>query len=541
MHGRFTAVLPRVLQRSAAVLAAALVAAPSSADFDPRAPDPQAAVPTAASPAAAGTARAEKSAPGENNTRAAIATPAAPAGKPTLRAFGSLRVREEVWDWFGHLGGREQYAFTGSLLRFGAAYQSPNDDLTFELAQPTLLGLPRDASLGAPLGQLGLGAAYRDANGSLQANIFIKQGYWLHRGLGGGPGARENSLKVGQFEFIDGTETTPTDASLAWMKRERIAHRLIGNFAWSDVQRSYDGGQFTHNTPHLNITAFGAMPTAGVFDLDGNPTLEEVKVGYASATTPLSGKRFAGEARLFGIHYRDERPGVVKTDNRPLAARKGDTGEIAINTVGGHWLGVRDLGTGKADGLFWGALQWGDWGKLDHGALAFSAEAGYQPKNTWGQPWFRAGYSHFSGDGNGNNGEHGTFFPILPTPRIYARFPFYTEMNLNDAFLQAILKPRSKVTVRSDLHFLSLASADDLWYSGGGAFQDQPGFGYSGRPSSGKTDLGMLADISVDYQVRKNTTLSAYFGYASGGDVQERIYKKGGGAFLGYLEFTQRW
>jgi len=95
--------------------------------------------------------------------------------------------------------------------------------------------------------------------------------------------------------------------------------------------------------------------------------------------------------------------------------------------------------------------------------------------------------------------------------------------------------------VRGDIHFLSLASPNDLWYSGGGAFQSNPSFGYSGRPSNGKDDLGVLYDISVDYQVRKYTTISAYFGYADGGDVIQKIYKSSPHGFLAYLELSQKW
>ena len=468
----------------------------------------------------------------------APATPAAPAkARPRLVPFGSLRLRQEVWDWFGDLGGADRYTFTGSLLRFGAAYTSRRHDLTLELSQPTLLNLPWDASLAAPQGQLGLGAAYRDANVPQEASLFVKQAFWRYKGLG----SAANSARLGRFEFIDGTETTPKDPSLAWLKRERIAHRLIGNFGWSHVQRSFDGGQLVRDTPGFNVTLFAGMPTEGVFDLDGGATLDQVKVGYAAATKPLSGRRFAGDARLFGIYYLDERDGLVNTDNRPLPVRTADTGDVSITTLGGHFAGVRDLGAGKADALLWGAGQWGDWGRQRHGALAFSAEVGYQPKGLWGSPWFRAGFSHFSGDGNSGNGRHGTFIPLLPTPRIYARFPFFTEANLNDAFFQAILRPHPKLTLRGDLHFLSLADQDDLWYAGGGAFQDQPSFGYAGRPSNGKSRLATLYDVSVEYQVRKYTTLSGYFGYARGGGVVERLDGAGSDGFLGFLELTRRW
>lgn len=502
-----------------------------------------------ASPAAARDA-GEGSVPDPGAPVASVAQAAPPAPAPSVPAsapptkkralvpFGTWRLRQEVWDWFGDgLGGADRYTFTGSLLRFGAAYTSPRHDLTIELAQPTLLNLPTDASLAPPLGQLGLGAAYRDANAPTEASIFIKQGFWRVKGVGSQP----NSLRLGRFEFIDGTETVPKDASLAWMKRERIAHRLLGNFGFSHVQRSFDGAQFVRNTPGLNLTFMGGLPTQGVFDLDGNDTLSDVQVGYGAATVPLKARRFAGEARLFGLYYSDGREAAVKTDNRPLPVRTADTSAIHVATIGGHWLGVRDLGSGTLDGLVWGAGQFGDWGRLTHGALAYAAEVGYQPRDLPGKPWFRAGFSHFSGDGNPNNDQHGTFFPVLPTPRIYARFPFYTEMNLNDAFLQVLLRPHRKVNVRGDVHFLTLADRDDLWYVGGGAFQREPLFGYAGRPSNGNRDLGTLYDVSVDYQALKNTTLTAYLGYATGGDVIGSIYTRSNHGLFAYLELTQRW
>jgi hypothetical protein len=484
--------------------------------------------------AAAAPARCETAPPSPPR---ASPSPASPPKKPksSFELFGSWRLRQEVWDWFGS-GPEGRYTFTGSLLRLGAAYKSPHNDLMLEISQPTLLNLPQDASLAPPQGQLGLGGAYRDANGSQQASLFVKQAFWRYKGLGD----PSNSVRLGRFEFIDGTEIAPKDGTLAWLKRERIAHRLIGNFGWSHVQRSFDGGEFVHNTPALNITAFGGMPTEGVFDLDGGATLTGVKIGYVSATKPLPGKKTQGEARAFALHYEDERDGVIKADNRPGPERAADKGPLKITTLGGHYLGVRDVGSGKIDGLLWGAAQFGEWGALDHGAYAFAAEAGYQPKHTLWNPWFRAGFYRGSGDDNPKDGRHGTFFPVLPTPRVYARFPFYNEANLDDAFVQAIAHPEKRLTLRGDVHFLSLADSHDLWYSGGGAFQGEPSFGYGGRPSHGSHYLATVLDLSADFQVRKNTTVSAYFGYALGGSVIRNIYPSNPNGFLGYLEFSQK-
>jgi hypothetical protein len=323
------------------------------------------------------------------------------------------------------------------------------------------------------------------------------------------------------------------------MKRERIAHRLLGTFGFTHVGRSFDGGQFVRNQPNTNVTLFGGMPTKGVFDLDGGTTLEDVKVGYAAVTQPHRHGRFIGETRLFGLYYQDDREGVVKTDNRPAPARAADTENVNITTIGGHALGVWDTSHGKVDGLLWAAGQFGEFGKLDHRAYAFAAEAGFQPRGMKWNPWLRAGYNLYSGDGDSTNGSHGTFFPVLPTPRIYARFPFYTEANLNDAFLQVVTKPSLKLTLRSDVHALSLAEENDLWYGGGGAF-NRPTFGYAGRPSNGKSYLTTLLDLSADYQLRKYTTLTGYVGYAFGGEVIDTIYSGSNTGFLGYLELTQK-
>ncbi len=162
------------------------------------------------------------------------------------------------------------------------------------------------------------------------------------------------------------------------------------------------------------------------------------------------------------------------------------------------------------------------------------------------KPWFRAGYYLGSGDGNGSNGQHGTFFPILPTPRVYARDPFYNESNLQDIFVQAILRTAPKhgmtaplFTIRGDVHSLRLADSHDLWYGGGGAY-DNSVFGYNGRTSSGKGSLATLFDLSVDYTPAESVTVTGYVSYANGGNVISSIYKSRDSVFS-YLELNYRY
>ena len=151
------------------------------------------------------------------------------------------------------------------------------------------------------------------------------------------------------------------------------------------------------------------------------------------------------------------------------------------------------------------------------------------------KPWFSAGYSFGSGDKNPGDSTHGTFFQLLPTPRQYARFPFYNMMNNEDFYGTLNLRPASKLALRSEAHALRLASAADLWYSGGGAFQPQT-FGYTGRPSNGHRSLGNVWDLSADYQVTRSFSTTLYYGHAWGESVIAKIYPKEANGQLIFLE-----
>ena len=450
---------------------------------------------------------------------------------------GSLRTRVESWDWFGGSANND-YTYPGSILRLGFTESRPTFDWQVEFALPFLLGLPNDAIAPGAQGQLGFGATYFAANGrnTNAAMLFAKQGYIRFNELGGVSG---QSVKIGRMEFVDGTEVTPKDPTLAALKRDRIAHRLIGNFGFSDVGRSFDGVQYSLNRSKLNFTLLAARPTRGVFQVDGWGELK-ASVFYGALTGQLSGKRGSAEWRVFGLGYSDYRDGVVKTDNRPLVARTADTEHINIGTYGGHYLQTVQSSAGTIDLLAWGVLQKGSWGRLAQRAGALAIEAGWQPPVISAvRPWLRGGFDYGSGDGNPNDSTHGTFFQSLPTPRVYARFPFFNMMNNRDAFGELILRPSKAFTIRADIHSLALANRNDLWYSGGGMFQPWT-FGYTGRPSNGQTGLATLFDASADYNVNSHASIGVYYGHAAGKLVVQSIYPNGKNANFGYLELTFR-
>ena len=155
-------------------------------------------------------------------------------------------------------------------------------------------------------------------------------------------------------------------------------------------------------------------------------------------------------------------------------------------------------------------------------------------------PWLRGGWFRGSGDNHSTDGTHNTFFQMLPTPRIYARVPFYDLMNDTDEFVQLMDKPVKRLALRSDLHWLHLTSAHDLWYQGGGAY-DNKVFGYAGRPANGSSSLASVADISADWQATKNIGLNFYYAYARGKTAVAAIYPTNRNMQYGYMEFVYHW
>jgi hypothetical protein len=465
--------------------------------------------------------------------------PDAPLPNPDkLIITANWRTRVESWDWFSTPGFQDNYTFGASVLRFGIGQKREDWDWQLELEAPILFNLPSHAVAPAPQGALGLGANYFQSNGTEAASVFPKTAFIRFKHYLGD----NNSLKLGRFEFIDGAERKTSNATVNALKASRIAHRLIGNFSFAHVGRSFDGGEFDSTTKYGTFTLMGARATRGVFHVDGLGELD-VDTAYAGFSRATK-KDDSGEWRVFAMSYHDGRR-TLKADNRTAPIRAADINNIRIGTFGGHVVQTFALGKdakgkkgsdGTIDLLGWGAGQIGQWGDLNHTAWMLALEGGYQVPVKW-RPWLRVGWSRASGDKNPNDKTHGTFFQMLPTPRIYARFPFYNQMNNDDAFGELILRPNKQFTIRSDLHSLRLAEATDLWYAGGGAFE-KTSFGYAGRPSGGFTSLATVFDVSADWQINKNWIITTYIGDARGKSVIRAIYPNGANAAFAYTEVT---
>jgi hypothetical protein len=441
------------------------------------------------------------------------------------------RTRADAWDWFAAPPKSNTYGYVESLVRIGVAQSVRRWDWQLELSQPTVLDAPDDAvSSITAQGQLGLGGTYYASNiNSYPAAAFLKQGFVRFDG-------EDTKLRLGRFEFFDGQEVQAKNSTIGWLQSNRIAQRLIGNFGFSDAQRSFDGIDAKYDAGGVDITAMAARSDQGVFNMNGNPELN-VDLQYLALTR----SEFKGHLlwRGFAAGYHDGRL-MTKTDNRALAVRTADHENIRIGTYGGDLLAAVPAGPGQFDFLFWGALQNGKWGELGHSANAVALESGYQIGKQPQAPWLRGGWFRSSGDNNAADGTNNTFFQMLPKTRVYARLPFYNLMNSTDGFVQLMDKPVKKLALRSDLHWLQLTSAKDLWYQGGGAY-DNKVFGFTGRPANGSSSLASVADISADWQATKNVALNFYYAYAQGKTVVAAIYPTDRNMQYGYVEFVYHW
>ncbi len=440
------------------------------------------------------------------------------------------QFRSETWDTFdnGAPGKDDGYTFMSSKMRLGFGFDTRLIDAYAQFQWTQLINMPDDAMYGTG------GLYYAQNNGSRNVGYACLSQGWIRGRM---PGYQQLSLRVGRFLYKSGLEpkTLPKNKTLAWLRKKRISQRLIGPFDWSRVGRAYDGIQAAYNDKDWNLTVSAMHPTPGGFYLKRDDTHVN---GYSSndidmitvAATMKDNVVKGVDAQLFYYYYNDHR-GLYKD---------GIGDEDEINNFGGHLLyNTPKVGPGSFDFLVWGDYQTGTYSsvkagkRLDHSAYAVAVEGGYKFSDVMWQPWIRGGWFQGSGDDDPNDGDHDTFFMMIPTLRVYAMTPFYNLMNTTYAFGQLIIKPCPKVVVRTDVTRLWLTEEDDAWYQGSGMTRPDQ-FGYGAKTAHighGDDSIGTMWDISFfikdiyKYQ-GASLGLNLYYSHIFGDDVIEYNFPK---------------
>ncbi|MBW1887472.1 MAG: alginate export family protein [Deltaproteobacteria bacterium] len=458
-------------------------------------------------------------------------------GEGNLTADFEVTSRYEYWNWFtpsAQNNDNNDYGYPFTRTRIGLCLALPQVRAYVQAQDTRMWGLPDDAISISPAGPLGIGAVYflhgqnQDYHSTVIRQAYLEVPRLFIDGL---------STRAGRFDYVDGLEVIYKDPKVNWLKEIRLAERLIGPFAWSSFCRSFDGLQVAYDQSSFNLNSTLIHPTQGGFENNTHKTIYDIDLFTVTGTFKYDRWLPHTEGRLFYFYYNDDRD-IAKVDNTPEESSLNE-GDIQIHTVGMHWLGTARMGTGIFDVLFWGTFQTGDWGTLDHHAWATAIEAGYQFTQIPWKPWIRAGYFASSGDSNPTDGDHETFFQLLPTARKYDLFPFYNMMNNEDLFLQAILKPAKKMVIRTDLHALRLHEENDRWYMGAGPTREEGSiFGYIGRPSSGDDDLALVVEVTGIYNFCRYLSATLYYGHAFGRDVIRNVYAEDEDGDYFFLELT---
>jgi hypothetical protein len=338
-------------------------------------------------------------------------------------------------------------------------------------------------------------------------------------------------IRIGRQDIKLGTEVMYPEANWKYVKIKRGSQRLVGTVGWTHVERSNDGIAFSYDTgAGHHLYGFAAQPTTGVFEVrDAYERQDDITYGGLTWTVKRDTWLPNTEIRLFGLVYDDKRS-------------VGDGGlpdSVTVYSGGAAVVGIYPIGPGSLDVLGWGAYQFGRYNGLDHSAGAAILEAGYQLSELPLKPWFRVGVNYASGDGDPTDGDHQTFFNILPTNHLYYGFADqWAFQNLVDWFAQLLLKPHEKVRVNLMLHHFYLADDNDARYFGTGAFNKKV-LGFGAQPSRGYGAGGTEIDAVASYNFNEHVSIEGGYAYMWGRGVFNTSNNRN--VSFGYLQLALRY
>ncbi len=428
----------------------------------------------------------------------------------------TTRLRTEFWD----ARASDTDTFYAARTRVGLEYSYAS--------LLTLFGEFQDARIySLSPSSSGAGGLYRTfADGRSRTHSDRLRQLWLEvipiEGLG---------IRIGRQDVKLGTQAMYPEPNWKYLKIKRGSQRLVGTVGWTHAERSNDGISFSYDTGGgHHFYAFAARPTTGVFDIeDAYHRQDDINYGGVSWTVKRDTWIPHTEMRLFALAYDDDRS----------ERHGGLPQQVEIYTGGFSTIGIYPAGPGNIDLLVWGAYQFGHYNGLDHSAAAGILEAGYQFTEVPTRPWLRIGVNVASGDGDPNDGDHHTFFNMLPTNHLYYGFADqWAFQNLVDWFAQLMLKPHEKVGVNLMLHQFSLQNDNDARYFGTGAFnRDIPGFG--AQPSRGHRTGGTEIDAVVNYDVNKHVSIQGGYAHMWGHGIFNASTHEN--VAFGYLELTLKY
>jgi hypothetical protein len=344
------------------------------------------------------------------------------------------------------------------------------------------------------------------------------------RTLGYGPESDTIDLHQGFFT-LGQTNTFPVTVKVGRQELSYGEERLIGAFDWNNMGRSFDAAKLRWYNEWGNVDAFTGMPVVpreGEFDMPNNQ--DWLSGVYATITkipkTVLEGYFLARNASRSAISF-------VSDPEFPQPTARD------IYTAGGR-LKSKPGELYNFDYTLEGAYQFGDFAptataaRLNQNAFMFVSEAGYTFADLWAKPRLGAEFDYSSGDGNPNDGTHGTFDNLYPTNhRFFGMMDLFSLQNIQDLGVNLTLKPVKRLSIALMGNAFWLADTDDYLYTVAGAPRTTGGYGI--HPNYNPF-VGTEFSAVAGYAVTSFAQVEAGYGHFFSGDYIAQSQAVNGGA-----------
>ena len=245
-------------------------------------------------------------------------------------------------------------------------------------------------------------------------------------------------------------------------------HRLIGNFAWNNVGRVFDGVRARYARDGFFLDALAAQVSTTV--ASGASQGSEL-YGLYSQTAPRPGAEYEACWLAFADHLE-------------AAGETGAPGSTRINALGAR---AKDR-FGKFDFVAEAVVQGGRALGDDLSAWAAAGQAGV----TWGAALkvrAFAGYDFASGDKDPADGKHQEFFNFFPTNHLHYGYMDYEGWRNIRSPYAGVAFSRGRHFAQAKAHRFSLDEARGPWKDAAGIILGSDPSGASGTSVGDEIDL----------------------------------------------------
>lgn len=361
-------------------------------------------------------------------------------------------------------------SFVGSRIRLHLGYEvTPDIVFFFQMQDSRLFGSETSTA-------------------SNEKNLDLHQGYLTVKNLAG-----PLTMTLGRQEMVFGDS------------------RLVGNFGWSNIGRSFDGLRLTYIPGVIRMDLWAAMTKQF-----------STNVGADPAFTPSN----RDTQQFYGLYTTIR---VAESTIEPYLMYLKDTGSIGTSQLTDPLAPAQDrmtiglrmdgkVASGQVDMTGEGAYQFGTMAaratspESDIRAYAFAVKVGYTLPVAV-KPRIGIEYDRASGDDNSLDDKFETFENLFPTNHIhYGYMDYLGWRNMQGLKFSLGAKPTSASGISLDFHLFSLAKKKDNWYRASGhVFRTTP-------TTNNETDLGQEIDLVAYTMLKEKIRLEAGYGHFFPGD-----------------------